>query len=386
MTLSFINFRIDIFKLLFGIAISAAAAGMVNEVYGQSEPNVRLKDIADIEGVRSNMLIGYGLVVGLNGTGDSANSIPFTRQSLVSMLNRLGVNSSQVESQLKTKNVAAVMITTELPAFARQGSRLNITVSSLGDSGSLEGGQLIATPMVAADGETYAVAQGPVIIGGFTAEGAAGSITKNHPTTGFISEGAIVERETGHELADLQRLRFVLKNPDFTTAVRVTAALNKAFGEPLARTIDNGTVDLSVPESLRSEMASIIQKTENVRVQPDSIARVVIDEKTGTIVMGKDVKISPVAISHSNVTVKIDEGGTMSQADAFAFGGISQFVPETDIAVDEDGGKFSVLNSGGSLSELVNGLNTLGVKPRDIISILQAIKASGALQADIQLL
>jgi flagellar P-ring protein precursor FlgI len=345
-------------------------------------PSVRVKDLADIEGVRDNMLIGYGLVVGLAGTGDAANSVPFTRQSLVNMLERLGVNSKEAEANLKMKNVAAVMVTARMPSLARQGGKLDVIVSSLGDSKSLEGGTLLATPLMGADGNTYAVAQGSLIVGGFTAEGNAGAISKNHSTAARIADGAIVERETGFELSQLgDSLRLILKNPDFTTAKRVRDALNKRLGAGASIARDDTTVDVKIKD--QNDIVSLIDLVETTRVTPDSVARVIIDEKTGTIVMGEEVRISDVAISHSNLTIRVNELAQVSQPGAFADGETAT-VDRSAIDIDSDGtGKFIVMETGTNLADLVNGLNNLGVKPRDIISILQNIKAVGAMQADL---
>ncbi|PIZ31613.1 MAG: flagellar biosynthesis protein FlgA [Alphaproteobacteria bacterium CG_4_10_14_0_8_um_filter_53_9] len=354
-------------------------------------PAARIKDIASLEGVRDNMLIGYGLVVGLAGSGDSVNAVPFTRQSLVNMLERLGVNSKDAIAQVKTKNVAAVMVTAKLSSLARQGSKIDVTVSSLGDAKSLEGGFLLATPLTGADSETYGVAQGALIVGGFTATGKDGStISKNHSTVARIADGAIVERETGFELAMLgSTLHWLINNPDFTTATRLATAINNSFKEPIAKATDNGTVSMSVPERYKDELASIINKVENLRVVPASEARVVIDEKTGTIVMGENVHIAPVAISHANLTIRVVEETLVSQPVSFNVAGETVAVDKTrSIRIDDDAskGKFSILHSAANLSDLVGGLNALGVKPRDIIAILQNIKAAGALQAELVIL
>ncbi len=351
----------------------------------QANTVTRIKDMSDFEGVRTNILLGYGLVVGLSGTGDSANAIPFTRQSLVSMLGKLGVNAKMAEQNLKMKNVAAVIVTAKMPSFARQGSRLDVSVSSLGDAKSLEGGQLLATPLLAADGETYALAQGSLILGGFTAESNAGSVTKNHTTAGRIADGATVERETGFELSQLERIRIMLRNPDFTTAKRTADAINEAFKEKIAAPIDNGTIDVTLPERYKAEKVAVIQKIENISVKPATNARVVIDEKTGTIVMGENVRISDVAISHSNLTIKVTELEDVVQPNPFAAGD-TETENNAIMEVDEDAGKFHIMKSGINLADLVEGLNNLGVKPRDVISILQTIKAAGAMQAEIVLL
>ena len=354
------------------------------DAFGRA-PVSRIKDIADVEGVRHNILIGYSLVVGLAGTGDSANAIPFTRQSLINMLEKMGVNAKAAEDSLKTKNVAAVMVTANMPSYARQGSSVDVTVSSLGDAKSLEGGQLLATSMIGADGNTYALAQGPVILGGFTAEGRGGSsITKNHTTSGHIAGGAIVEVETGHELAQQNRIRLLLRNPDFTTARRMEKAINKHMKHSAAAAVDNGTVDIKLAANDAS-IVSLIHQIENIRVRPDNVAKVVIDEKTGTVVMGDGVQISDVAISHANLTIRVTEMVDVIQPEGFS-DGITAAAPFSTVEAHEGDGQFHVLDGGPTLADLIDGLNALGVKPRDIISILQTIKAAGALQADIELL
>lgn len=354
-------------------------------------PMAKVKDLADIEGVRENVLVGYGIVVGLAGTGDSANGIPFTRQTLANMLERLGVNAKDILSQIKTKNVAAVMVTAKMPSLARQGGKIDVTVSSMGDAKSLEGGMLLATPLVAANGETYAVAQGAMVVGGFQATGKDGSsISRNHTTVARIAEGAVVEKETGFELSQLgDEVKFVLRQPDFSTAMRLKEAVNAAFKEELAATADNAMVKVKVPARYKNELAAILEKIENLKIEPSVEARVVIDEKTGTIVMGENVRIAPVAISHANLTIKITEEKAVSQPFSFNMAGETVKVDKTkSIKVDDDAnhGKFSMLNAGASLADLVSGLNALGVKPRDVISILQNIKAAGALQAELVVL
>ena len=366
----------------FLLTLTLALCTMLAPIADAGTPVSRIKDLADIEGVRTNILIGYGLVVGLAGTGDSSNSIPFTRQTLVNMLEKIGVNTKAAEAQLKTKNVAAVMVTANMHAFARQGSKIDITVSSLGDAKSLEGGQLIATPLIAADGNTYAIAQGAVILGGYQADGANANESKNHLTSGHIAGGAMVERETGHTLSGRDKIRLILRNPDFTTAVRMKKAINDVFKAPLASAVDNGTVDIAMPKLLQDDLAPIIYKVENIFVRPDTAARVVIDEKTGTIVMGDGVQISDVAISHSNLTIRVAELAEIIQPDMFS-DGETMVQPQTEIETYEDDGKFHILDTGTNLADLVDGLNALGVKPRDIISILQTIKQAGALQAEI---
>ena len=366
---------------MLGLAFSFTAPTAAHAATG---PTVRVKDIADFQGVRSNVLIGYGLMVGLNGTGDSDS--PLTRQTLANILERMGLNARDQIANIESSNVAAVMVTAELPAFARQGSRIDVTVSSLGDSESLEGGQLLATPLLAADGNTYAVAQGAVILGGFTAQGRAGVVTKNHTTSGRIADGAIVERETGFELDQLQDLRLVLKNPDFTTAMRMSDAINKKFGEQVSRALDTSTIVVNLPARYNDYRLPAIQKIESVTLRPDFEATVVIDEKTGTIVMGEDVRLSTVAISHANLTIRVTELPQVSQPGAFAEGGETAVVPRTNIEIQEGQGRFNILKKEATLADLVRGLNSLGVNPRDVISILQNIKAAGAMQAQLKIM
>lgn len=350
-----------------------------------AQATARLKDIVEFEGIRDNMLVGYGLVVGLNGTGDSLRNAPFTKQSLEGMLERLGVNTRGGSSQ--TKNVAAVMVTANLPPFARHGSRIDLTVSTLADAKSLQGGTLLVTPLYGADGEVYAVGQGPIAVGGFTASGDAGSVTKNVPTGGRIPAGAIVEREVPFELASLSSLRLRLRNPDLTTARRISVAINGHLGQPTARPLDPGTIQLEVPVNFRGNLVGLMTEIEQLSVEPDLPARVVIDEKSGIIVMGKDVRVDTVAIAQGNLTIRVTETAQVSQPQPFSQTGQTVTVPRTDIKVDDGkGNKLVVLQRGVSLQQLVDGLNSLGVSPRDLISILQAIKAAGALQAEIQII
>ena len=345
----------------------------------------RIKDIATFEGIRDNLLVGYGLVVGLDGTGDDLGSAVFTRESLIGMLQRLGVNARA--ANLDTDNVAAVMITANLPPFTRQGTRIDIQVSALGDADSLLGGTLLVTPMLAADGEVYAVAQGPVAIAGFSAAGAGQSITRGVPTSGRIANGAIIEREIGFVLADMQSVKVSLRNPDLTTARRVTQAINGFLGQPAARMLDPATVQVDVPPDYQGELVNLMTDIEQLRVRTDQVARVVIDERSGVIVMGESVRISTVAIAQGNLTIRITETPQVSQPSPFSATGETVVVPRTEIEVIEDeDAKLTVLPPGVSLQELVNGLNALGVGPRDMITILQAIKTAGALQADIEVM
>ena len=350
-----------------------------------TDAQTRIKDIVDFEGVRENMLIGYGLVVGLNGTGDTLSSSIFTRESLVGMLERLGVNAR--DDSLKTDNVAAVMVTATLPPFAKQGTRIDLSLSAIGDADSLLGGTLLVTPLVGADGEVYAVAQGPVAVGGVSAGGAGAEVSKGVPTNGRIASGAIIEREISFDLQGLETLRISLRNPDFTTARRIAQAINSFVGGPIAQSRDSATVSLVVPDNYQGKMVALITDIEQLRVTPDISAKVVIDEQTGIIVMGENVRISTVAIAQGNLTIRITETPQVSQPLPFSEEGETVTVPRTQIEIDEDEDKrLSVLSNSVTLQELVDGLNALGIGPRDMISILQAIKAAGALQAEIELL
>ncbi|MBR0678697.1 flagellar basal body P-ring protein FlgI [Roseomonas alkaliterrae] len=343
---------------------------------------VRIKDIADVEGVRDNQLVGYGLVVGLNGTGDRLRSAVFTRQSLVGMLERLGVNTRDNERQLDTRNVAAVMVTANLPPFARPGSRIDIAVSALGDATNLTGGTLLVTPLLGADGEVYAVAQGAIATGAISARGAGASVTRGVPTAGRIANGAIVEREVPFTLASRDRIRLSLRNPDLTTARRIAAAINGAMRGEAAQATDSRTVTVSLGGRSPVEFLSRI---EQLRVEPDQVARVVIDEASGTIVMGANVRVSTVAIAQGNLTIRVTETPQVVQPNPLA-GGETVVVPRTTVEVDDQRDRrMGVLPQAVTLQDLVRGLNSLGVGPRDLISILQAIKAAGALQAELEI-
>jgi flagellar P-ring protein precursor FlgI len=345
----------------------------------------RVKDLVEVEGIRDNMLVGYGLVVGLNGTGDSLKNAPFTQQSIQTMLERLGVNTRG--SVMQTKNVAAVMVTANLPAFSGQGTRIDVSVSAMGDAKSLQGGTLLVTPLFGADGQIYGLGQGPVAIGGFSAQGDAGSVTRGVPTAGRIANGAIVERETSFNLASERELKLSLHNPDLTTATRIAAALNTYLGSPIAQASDPATIHLAVPANYPGGVVALLTDVEQVKVDPDQPAKVVIDEQSGVIVMGADVRISTIAIAQGNLTIRVNETPQVSQPAPFSKTGNTQVVPRTEIQVDDSkGNKMTVLHDGVALQSLVDGLNALGVGPRDIISILQAIKAAGALQADIEVI
>lgn len=345
----------------------------------------RIKDVVAFEGVRDNMLLGYGLVVGLNGTGDKLQNNAFTEQSLIGFLERQGVNTRGL--QLKSKNVAAVTVTARLPGFARAGGTIDINIGAMGDAKSLMGGTLLATPLYGADGNVYAVAQGPITIGGFEASGQSGtSITKGVPTNGFISGGAIVEREIDFKLNDMNSVRLSLRNPDVTTARNIMEAINQQVGPGVSRVEDPGTISLMVPTAYQGDVVSLLADIETLPVATDQPARIVIDEATGTIVMGENVRISTVAVAQGNLVVKVEETPQVSQPNPFApEGSETVVVPRTDVTVsDGSDRKIAVLNEGATLRELVAGLNALGVGPRDLITILQTIKSAGALQADIE--
>ena len=350
--------------------------------------DARIKDIVTFEGVRDNMLMGYGLVVGLNGTGDKLTNNAFTEQSLIAFLERQGVNTRG--TSLKTKNVAAVTITARLHAFARSGSQIDVTVSAMGDAKDLSGGTLLATPLYGADGDVYAVAQGQISIGGFKAgsDSAGVTVTKGVPTSGFISNGGIVEKEINFALNDLPELKMALRNPDITTAQSVAAVINEQVGPGLAAVTDPGTVTLSVPGAYHNNVTLLLADIEKLSVPTDQVARIIIDESSGTIVMGENVRIDTVAVSQGNLTVKVEETQAVSQPGGFAPESAQTAVTtQASVTVDQGAGpgkRMAVMQRGAKLKDLVAGLNALGVGPRDLITILQNIKAAGALQADIQ--
>jgi flagellar P-ring protein precursor FlgI len=366
-------------RLFVGLLTLAAIASLL---IAPSEAS-RLKDITKIEGVRENQLIGYGLVVGLPGTGDRTQNALFTEQSLRAMLERFGVALDN-DRILQTRNTAAVMVTASLPGFSRAGDRIDVTVSALGDARSLQGGTLLVTPLTAADGNVYAVAQGQLIIGGFQAQGAAGSVSRGVPTQGRIPEGATVERDLAFPLNDLERVRLILKNPDFTTANRIASAIDNRLSGRFAKALDLATVEVAVPADYRGEVTGMLAALESIDVETDEVAKVVVDESSGTIVIGQNVRVSPVAIAHGNITIRISERPIPSQPSPFSRVGETVVVPRTDITVEEElGTGFKTIEPNVTLQELVDGLNAMGVTPRDMISILQTIKTSGALQAEL---
>ncbi|MBI5584069.1 MAG: flagellar basal body P-ring protein FlgI [Deltaproteobacteria bacterium] len=388
----------------------------------------RLKDIGSFKGIRSNQLVGYGLVVGLNGTGDSSNNVDFAVRSTLNMLERMGIHVERERfANIKLKNVAAVMVTANLPPFARTGNKIDVTISSIGDAKSLLGGTLLMTPLKGVDDQVYALGQGPIAVGGFTAGGnAGGGITKNHPTVGTISKGAIIEKEIPLRLENKKELTLALFNSDFTTADLVKSAINRFAGREAALSVDSGTILVAVPEKFQQNPAAWIAAIERLEVTPDAVARVILNERTGTVVLGENVRISTVAVAHGNLSIQIKENLNVSQPLPFAPGaapgsaaggtalapgaapragtgrpgsgnrpatgplavpgGATVVTPDTDVAAQEEGNKLMVVPQGVSLGEVVQALNAIGVTPRDLISILQAIKASGAMQDDLEII
>ena len=350
---------------------------------GSSANAARIKDLASFEGVRDNQLVGYGLVVGLNGSGDS-DQARVQLQSIVTMLERMGVTVNI--NLIKVKNVAAVLVTATLPPFAKQGNKLDVLVSSLGDAKSLAGGTLIMAPLKGADNQVYAVAQGSVLTNSFAFAGQGASVQKNHPTAGRIPAAALVERELPNTLTGKSVLRLNLNQADFTTASRIAAAINDKFKAPVATNTDPGSVVLHIPEAYSNRTVEFVAALETLEVRPDNQAKVVLNERTGTIVMGENVRISLVAVSHGNLTLVIKETPQVSQPAPLSKAGETKVVPRTDIKVEEDARRLSVMQEGSSIGDVVRGLNALGVTPRDLISILQAIKSAGALQAELTII
>lgn len=345
-----------------------------------SAEGVRIKDLVEFDGVRGNDLVGYGLVVGLNGTGDGLRNAPFTEEIMSNMLERLGVNVNG--EQFRPKNVAAVLVTAALPPFARAGGRIDVTVSAIGDAKSLLGGALVMTPLSAADGEIYAVAQGTIIAGGAAVEADAASVVSGVPTSGTVPSGARIEREVDFELNDLSSVRLALRDPDFATAVRIETAINAFFNRDVAEMVDPGTVTVDVLATKARSTAHALGRIEGLFVKPQQRARVVVDQRSGTIVMGADVQIARVAVAQGNLTLRIEERPIAVQPSPFAEGE-TIIVPRSAATIEEEPGVgLAELPSGSNLSEVVAGLNALGVSPRDMIDILKTIKAAGALHAD----
>lgn len=359
-------------KLILGIAV----------VVGLSLPDIagaaRLKDIADVEGVRTNQLLGYGLVVGLNGTGDGR--VDFTLKTMSNMLERMGIRTDP--QLIKVKNVAAVSITAELPSFARPGTRIPITVSSMGDAKSLFGGILLYTQLKAGDGNTYAVAQGPIDLGGFAVSDSGDSAQKNHPTVGTVPGGATVERAISFDLFQSNKVRVVLRNADFTTMTHVVSALNRRMGRPAAVAIDSGVAEVDLDEAAKKNPVALVASLEQLEVRQDIDARVVINERTGTIIMGANVTVGQVALAHGNLNVSIRRENDISQPNAFA-GGTTAEVTNTDINVGEDVEALKIVGGDVTLGQLVKVLNTLGATPRDLMAIFTALQQAGALNAEL---
>lgn len=365
----------------FFLFVTALDAKRVAPKVTNTQVSTRIKDVAFFDGVRENQLIGYGIVVGLNGTGDSLSSSPFTKESLISMLERLGINTRNIN--MDAKNVAAVMVTASLPPFGRQGATIDINVSSLGSAKSLLGGTLLVTPLYGADGQVYAVAQGSVAATGYSAGGQGATQTKGIPTNARLANGAIIEREMDFQFGDLNFLRLGLRNPDFTTVKRISEVVNAKFNIQ-SKPLDNGTLHIDIPMSYKDNLVSFITQIEQLEVAPDQRARVLIDDTSGIVVMGENVKISRVAVAHGSLTIQIKDTQDVSQPNSFGAGN-TQAATNTDIAASEgETGNMVVLESGTTLQNLIDSLNAVGVTPRDLIAILQVIKAAGALHADLE--
>lgn len=366
---------IRLLRLCFGLVM--ATAMMSCPVAATS---IRIKDLVEFDGVRGNDLVGYGLVVGLNGTGDGLRNAPFTEEIMTNILERLGVNVTG--EQFRPKNVAAVFVTASMPPFSRAGSQIDVTVSAIGDAKSLLGGTLVMTPLNAADGSIYAVAQGTIIAGGAAAQGDAGGVVEGVPTAGVIPAGARIEREIDFDLSSLAEMRLALREPDFTTAARIETAINTAFGRRVALMLDSGTVRVDIAQTRTRSTAHAIRYVENLLVEPERKARVVVDQRSGTIVMGEDVRISRVAVSQGNLTLRVEEVPYVAQPNPFS-DGETVVVPRTRAELEEEPGVgLAEVPEGTSLSEVIAGLNALGVSPRDMIDILKSIKAAGALHAE----
>ncbi len=341
----------------------------------------RIKDIANINGVRTNQLVGYGLIVGLKGTGDKSNTI-FTNQSLANMLEKMGIRVDPTKT--KVNNIAAVTVTADLPPFGKVGNKIDAVVSSIGDAKSLEGGILLLTPLRGADGEVYAIAQGPLVVGGYLATGAGANISKNHPTVGRVPNGVTVEREISYEDFKKDSLVISLKTPDYTNARRIAEKINEVYkGAAFAK--DGGTVGVKTPEEMKSNPVKFVSVIENLDVKPNNSTKIVVDEKTGTVVMGENVIISTIAVSHGNITVQVKEEAKVSQPLPFARGQ-TVATPDTQVKIEEEKGKWMLMQEGISLKELVAALNASGASTRDVITILQTIKAAGALHAELEVI
>ncbi len=379
------------FRLAASLASCAviAAAFVIaapSKIYCQKkdvDTSVRVKDLADIEGVRSNQLIGYGLIVGLNRTGDRVQQNLYARQTLQNLLERMGISTPA--AGLKPENIATALVTATLPPFVRPGSKIDVTVSSIGDARSLQGGTLIITPLKGIDGQVYAVAQGPISIGGISAGGSGNSVEINHPTVGRLPNGANVERAVPTELAANNQLTLVLRNEDFSTAARLNKVINGKFGDGTSKALDGRNLNVFLPASYTDNRVAFIAELESLKLTPDKVAKIIINERTGTIVMGSEVRIASVAISQGGVTVRIGTEYDVFQPGPLSPKGETAVVPSTTVEVKEKPLESIVLRDGATVDEVVRGLRTVGVSSRDIISILQAIKSAGALNADIEM-
>lgn len=370
-----------VMKMLKKIIAGCAICLMALLAFTQQGDAVRIKDIASFSGVRDNQLIGYGLVVGLAGTGDKTSSV-FTMRSMVNMLERMGVSVDM--RQMKPKNVAAVMVTAKMPVSAKPGTNLDVTVSSLGDATSLLGGVLLQTPLTGVDGKTYGLAQGSLTLGGFTVEGDAAAASKNITTVGIVPGGALIERSVPFEFNDQDKLSLHLNQPDFSTSMQIAERLNAAMGGQFATAVDGASVDVQVPPEYRGNLVPLMASVENIEVTPDSPAKVVVDEKTGTVVLGRDVRISKAAVAHGNLSVLITETPNVSQPGPFS-NGQTVVTPQTNINVNEQNRRLMIVE-GATLQELVDGLNAIGATPRDLISILRTLKTAGALHAELEVM
>lgn len=364
-------------KKLTAIGIAMLALAMAADAHA-----VRIKDVATIEGVRTNKLVGYGLVVGLQKSGDG-NSVKFTKASISNMLENMGVTVSP--NDVKSGNAASVMVTAELPAFARQGMNIDVSVSSIGDAKSLQGGTLLLTPLKGSDGQIYAVAQGAVSVGGFAAEGAGDSVTKNHPTVGSIPSGAIVERDLPYEFNTQGDLRLTLGTGDFTTVAAAAASINEQIGATIAQPLDSRTIRVQVPEAYRQNVVTLMAQIENIDISTDRVAKVVVNEKTGTVVMGANVRISTIAISHGNLHVRIRSTQNVSQPAPLS-GGRTVVTTQGSVSAVEDPGQLFIVEAEPTIGDLVRALNAVGVTPRDLVAILQSIKSAGALEAQLEII
>jgi flagellar P-ring protein FlgI len=367
-----LRYRVTVLGLIFLAAILASQAATA----------ARIKDLTAIEGVRTNQLVGYGLVVGLAGTGDGTTT-NFTVQSLLNMLERMGVHVSS--TSVKVKNVAAVMVTASMPPFARIGNQIDVLVSSVGDAKSLVGGTLLMTPLRGVNGKVYALAQGAVSVGGVGASGGGGTVTKNHLLAARVADGATVEREVPMTLNGKKWLTMTLFNPDFNTAIRVSKAINASTGMPVARALDSGTLRLDIPQAQQNNVAGFLAQIDTLEVVPDSVARIVVNEKTGTVVVGENVRISPVAIAHGNLSITVQESANVSQPGAFS-GGTTVTTPQSKIQIKEESKNLLLIEPGSTIRDLAKALNAVGATPRDLISIFQSIKAAGALQAELEII